>query len=114
MSKALEHCGYEVAADERGGAFRFVLSTPFGGASVRAELEPAGESGREWRFALGVLNNRGSGWTVGGAFADCGRYVAKSMLRTMALEMRRAYCHRGTKAHRRAAARAAAKEGGEE
>lgn len=109
MSGALEHCGYEVSADKPGGKFAISLSTPFEGASVMAEMRPAGEYERDWKFAVAVENNRGVGWSAGGVFCDCGRFFAKSMLRSMALEMRRAYCHRGQKIRKRAIARAKAK-----
>ena len=108
MSGALEHCGYQTE-DMADGGFEMKLTTPFEGASVRAELKPSGVGGRFWGFALAVENNRGIGWSVAGAFGDCGRYVAKSMLRSMALELRRAYTHRGQRIHKRAIARAKAK-----
>lgn len=108
MSEALQHCGYQAEYMADGG-ISMRLSTPFEGASVRAELMPSGVDGRCWGFALAVENNRGIGWSVAGAFGDCGLYVAKSMLRSMALELRRAYTHRGQKIHKRAIARAKAK-----
>lgn len=114
MSKALQHCGYE-AEDMADGGFTMRLSTPFEGASVVAEIwqaDPLVE--RTWRFCCRVRNNRGFGWSVRGEFDDCGRNVAKSMLRSMALALRRAYCHRGARIHKRAVARAMAKEGGAE
>ena len=114
MSGALQHCGYE-AADMENGGFEMKLTTPYEGATIRAEIwqaDPLVE--RTWRFCCRVMNNRGIGWSVRGEFDDCGRFVAKTMLRSMALEMRRAYCHRGAKIHKRAVARAMAKEGGAE
>lgn len=111
MSAALEHCGYE-AADMENGGFTMRLSTPFEGASVAASITPASPIGRSWIFRCCVRNNRGTGWDVAGTFYDCGRYVAKRVLRSMALQLRRAYCHRGARIHKRAVARAMAKEGG--
>lgn len=109
MSKALQHCGYE-AKDTEDGGFEMKLTTPYEGATIRADIwqaDPLVE--RTWRFYCHVMNNRGFGWSVRGEFDDCGRFVAKGMLRSMALEMRRAYCHRGQKVRKRAIARAKAK-----
>ena len=114
MSKALEHCGYE-AKDLEDGGFEMKLTTPYEGATIEAVMFSKSVSGREWAFNCHVSNNRGIGWQIGGTFYDCGRNVAKSMLRSMALELRRSYCHRGQKCRKRAIARAKAKastEGG--
>ena len=114
MSKALQHCGCE-AKDYANAVFIMCLSTPFEGAGIKAKLFPIGSSRREWGFYCWVENNRGSDYSLEGMFIDCGRYVAKSMLRSMALELRRSYCHRGQKCRKRAIARAKAKastEGG--
>ena len=122
MSEALQHCGYE-ARDTEDGGFEMKLTTPYEGATIEASLVQNhmffkwASKGREWGFVCRVKNNRGTGWDINGTFYDCGRYVAKSMLRSMALELRRAYCHRGQKCHKRAIARAkakAAQEGGAE
>ena len=119
MSAALEHCGYE-GADMEDGGFEMKLTTPYEGASVEASITPAyrfpaGQAdGRTWGFSCRVRNNRGIGWHFTGTFDDCGRFVAKSMLRSMALQLRRAYCHRGQKIRKRAVARAKAQEGGAE
>lgn len=85
------------------------LTTPYEGATIKALLFRRDTSGRYWKFRCQVENNRGTGWKIDGSFYDCGRYVAKSMLRGMALELRRAYTHRGQKIHKRAIARAMAK-----
>ena len=108
MSKALQHCGYE-AKDYANAVFIMCLSTPFEGAGIKAKLFPIGSSRREWGFYCWVENNRGSGYSLEGTFIDCGLYVAKSMLRSMALELRRAYAHRGQKIRKRSIARAKAK-----
>ena len=119
MSGALQHCGYE-AMDMEDGGFTMRLSTPFEGASVEASITPAyrfpaGQAdGRTWGFSCRVRNNRGIGWHFTGTFDDCGRFVAKSTLRSMALALRGAYCHRGARIHKRAVASAMAKEGGAE
>lgn len=114
MSDALRHWGCEVADDEPGGNFAFTLSTPFEGAAIEAVMFRLGDSGRDWLFGCHVRNNKGIGWMMAGNFYDCGRYVAKSMLRSMALELRRAYCHRGQRSRKRAIARAMAKAAGED
>ena len=111
---ALEHCGYR-GEDEEDSGFSMTLETPYEGAEIRAEMRPSDGSGREWRFGVAVYNSRGVGWDMGGIFLDTGRYVAKTILRSLALEMRRVYCHRGQKVRRRAIARAKARaleEGG--
>ena len=122
MSKALQHCGYE-AEDMADGGFAMKLSTPYEGATVEAMLSPRSRfkpwavKGRDWCFTCEIKNNRGTTRLFEGSIFDCGRYVAKSMLRSMALELRRAYTHRGQKIRKRAIARAkakAAQEGGAE
>ena len=115
MSEALQHCGY-VAEECEDGTFTMGLTTPEG-ATIEAVMFSKSVSGREWAFNCHVSNNRGIGWQIGGTFYDCGRFVAKGMLRSMALELRRSYCHRGQKCRKRAIARAKAKaeaEGGAE
>ncbi len=116
MSKALQHCGYE-AEDTECGGFWMTLATPFQGAIVRAAFCHKDDTGRNWKFVCHVKNSRGVGYCIEGSFHDCGRNVAKSMLRSMALELRRAYSHRGQKIRKRAIAKAkakAAQEGGAE
>ena len=108
MSGALEHCGYK-AEDFPNAVCIIGLTTPYEGATIEAVMFRDGGSGRDWLFGCHVRNNRGTGWRITGDFLDCGRFVAKSMLRSMALEMRRAYCHRGQKIRKRAIARANAK-----
>ena len=108
MSEALQHCGY-VAEECEDGTFTMSLTTPYEGATIEAVMFSKSVSGREWAFNCHVSNNRGIGWQIGGTFYDCGRYVAKGMLRSMALELRRAYTHRGQKCRKRAIARAKAK-----
>ena len=104
-SPALEHMGYQVEVDSP-GRFAFSLETPFEGASVRAEMSG---NGRDWAGIVQIVNNRGTGWIASYGFRDMSRFVAKSLLRTIAIEVRRAYCHRGQKIRKRAQARAAAK-----
>ena len=108
---ALRHCGY-TAEDAANGDFDMKLLTPYEGATIRAALWPVAhrQDCRDWLFLVLVLNNRGIGWSIRGQFDDCGRFVAKGMLRSMALELRRAYCHRGKKCRKRAIARAVALE----
>lgn len=116
MNEALRHCGYE-AEESEDGTFTMRLTTPYEGGTIEAVMFSKSVSGREWALNCHVRNNRGIGWQIGGRFYDCGRYVAKSMLCSMALELRRAYCHRGQKIRKRAIARAKAKaeaEGGAE
>lgn len=107
---ALAHCGYRVEEDVPGGRFAVAVETPYEGADIRAEMDPLDESGRRWSFTCAVHNNRGIGWSVCGTFESCGRYAAKGQLRHFALEMRRAYCHRGKKCRERAIARAIARK----
>ena len=104
-SPALEHMGYQVEVDSP-GRFAFSLETPFEGASVRAEMHG---NGRDWAGIVQIVNNRGTGWIASYGFRDMCRFVAKSLLRTIAIQVRRAYCHRGQKIRKRAQARAAAK-----
>ena len=111
---ALGHCGYRVEEDEVGGVFAFGLETPFEGAGVSAGMEPRGVPGHVWGFTCAVHNCRGLGWTVCGEFRDMGRHVAKKLLVTLALEMRKAYTNRGQKIRKRAIARAAARRQAEE
>lgn len=115
MSDALRHCGY-TDMDLGGGDFEMQVKTPYEGAVVEAEMgTPKGGDGRTWLFKCNVFNARGFGWTVSGEFSRCGRYIAKSMLRSMALELRRLYCHRNARIHKAAIARAKARaeaEGG--
>lgn len=113
MSDALRHCGYE-GKDFEGGDCAITLTTPYEGATIEAIMFRAGDSGREWLFGCHVRNNKGTGWKMEGNFYDCGRFVAKGMLRSMALELRQAYCHRGQKIRKRAQARAAAAPAGED
>lgn len=106
---ALKHCGYE-AEEYENGDFIMGLTTPYEGATIHAQLFRTGVSRREWEFSCRVENNRGIGWHITGNFEDCGRNVAKAMLRSQALELRRLYCHRGQKIRKRAIARAKAAE----
>lgn len=108
MSEALQHCGYK-AREYENGDLVMSLTTPYEGATIHAQLFRTGVSRREWEFSCRVENNRGIGWHISGSSEDCGRYVAKAMLLSMALELRRAYCHRGQKIRKRAIARAKAK-----
>lgn len=108
MSEALQHCGYE-AEEFEDGTFTMGLTTPYEGATIEAVMFRVGGSGRDWVFGCHVRNNRGIGWHITGNFENCGRNVAKGMLRSMALELRRSYCHRGQKIRKRAIARAKAK-----
>lgn len=111
---ALAHCGYEVLEDVPGGRFSMRLSTPFEGASVGAQISPVDASGRHWELACWIVNNRGLGWTLFGDVRDMGRSVAKAWLRSMALELRKLYCHRSQKFRKRAIARAKAERGAAE
>ena len=111
---ALDACGYRVEEDAPAGRFAFTLETPYEGATIRAGMAPRGDSGRFWAATVRVLNCRGQGWYVRAVFEDCGRHVAKSLLRHLALEMRRLYCHRNQKVRQRAIARAIARRGAEE
>ena len=114
MSDALRHCGYE-GMDMEDGSSVVQLSAPFEGATIEARLYPLPGISREWVFTCQVMNNLGGSWGIRGSFHTCGRYIAKSMLRSMALELRRLYCHRNARIHKAAIARAKAKaerEGG--
>lgn len=104
-SPALVVIGYRVAEDSP-GRYAFSLETPFEGASIRAEMSG---NGRDWAGDVRILNNRGTGWISTYGFRDMGRFVAKRLLRTIAIEVRRQYCHRGQKIRKRAQARAAAR-----
>lgn len=110
---ALAHSGLRVKEDAPGGRHAFELSTPYEGASIEAAMGPH-ESGRDWTFCCRVRNNRGIGWTASGQFSNCGRHVAKKLLTTLALELRRAYTHRGQKIRKRAIARAIARREAEQ
>ena len=107
---ALDACGYRVEHDELSGHFAFSLETPFEGATIQAGMAPAGDTYRRWDCCVRVLNCRGQGWTVRAEFHDMGCHVAKRLLRTLAIEVRRAYCHRGQKIRKRSIARAIARK----
>ena len=107
---ALDACGYRVEEDTPAGRFAFTLETPFEGASIQAGMAPRGDYGRYWAVTVRVLNNRGLGWYVRAEFEDMSRHVAKRLLRSLALEMRKAYCQRGKKIRKRAIARAIARK----
>lgn len=109
MSKALNHCGY-LCADWPSGGCTISLSTPFAGAEIISELIPVPKRERHWAFGVCVKNNNGVGWSVSGQFGNCGHYLAKCLLRTIALEMRKSYCHRNRKIQKRAQAKARAAE----
>lgn len=104
-SPALAAMGYRVEEDGP-GRFAFTLETPFEGASVRAEMSG---NGRDWAGDVRIVNCRGTGWIAAYGFRDMGRYVAKGLLRHIAIEVRRAYCHRGQMIRKRAIARAIAR-----
>lgn len=111
---ALDACGYRVEEDAPAGRFAFALGTPYEGASIQAGMAPRGDFGRFWAVTVRVLNCRGQGWSVRAEFEDMSRHVAKKLLRSLALEMRKAYCRRGQKGRQRAIARAIARRGAEE
>ena len=111
---ALDACGYRVEEDAAGGRFAISLETPYEGASIQAGMAPRGDSGRFWAATVRVLNCRGLGWSVRAEFEDTPRWVAKQLLVTLALDMRRQYCHRGQKVRRRSIARAIARRQAEE
>ena len=113
-SPAHDACGYRVEHDEPSGHFAFSLETPYEGATIQAGMAPAGGTYRRWDGCVRVLNCRGQGWTVRSEFHDCGRHVAKRLLRSLALDMRKAYCRRGQKGRQRAIARAIARREAEE
>ncbi len=106
-SQALAAMGYRVEEDGP-GRFAFTLETPFEGASVRAEMSG---NGRDWAGDVRIVNCRGTGWIATYGFRDVGRYVAKGLLRHIAIEVRRAYCHRSQKIRKRSIARAIARRG---
>lgn len=103
---ALDACGYRVLKDEP-FVFDMALETPFEGAGIRAMLSTYED--REHYGSVFVRNARGLGWDIGVFFHDMGRFVAKKLLRTLAIEVRKAYCHRGQKIRKRAIARAIAR-----
>ena len=105
---ALKAMGYRVLEDDA-TAFAMTLETPFEGADIHAILAPCE---RNHYGLVAVKNTRGIGWCMKVEFVDMGRSVAKKLLRSLAIETRRAYNHRGLKIRRRAIARAIAKKEG--
>ena len=108
---ALDACGYRVLKDEP-FVFDMALETPFEGAGIRAMLSTYED--RQHYGSVFVHNARGLGWDIGVFYHDMGRSVAKRLLRTLAIEVSRAYCHRGQKIRKRAIARAIARRQAEE
>ena len=105
-STALADMGFRVLED-RPRSYAFSIDTPFEGARVFAQLLTTAD--REHAAYVAVLNARGLGWHMDVAFHDMGRWVAKSLIRNLAIETRSEYCHRSQKSHKRAVARAIAR-----
>ena len=106
-SPALEAMNFTVFDDEPGGEYSFSVDTPFAGAAIDGWLLPSGSRNHAGKIV--VHNCRGEGWRAEIDFQDIGRAVAKNLLRSLAIEMRRQYNHRGHKIRKRAIARAIAR-----